>query len=158
EPPHPTAPAADATRPRMPPTRRDLLRLAALGLGAHLAPPAAPARPTAGFGPARSCILVYLLGRPSHIDMLDPNADAPAETLRPFPPTATRAPGTRTCEHMPRLARLMDQITLLRSVTYPNDDHPYMIYTTLTGRPSPVPLGANTVLPPSRTDFPHMGA
>jgi hypothetical protein len=43
-------------------------------------------------------------------------------------------------------------------VTYPNHDHPFMIYYTLTGRVSPVALGANTVLPPSRTDYPHMGS
>jgi hypothetical protein len=46
----------------------------------------------------------------------------------------------------------------LRSVTFPNNDHPYMIYHTLTGRVSRTPLEANTVLPPSRNDDPHMGS
>jgi hypothetical protein len=143
--------------------RRDLIRLASLGLvsgvvphGSFLLGERAAIGP--GAGKARSCILVYLLGGPSHIDMWDLKPDAPAEIRGPFRPIATRVTGTRICEHMPRLSRQMDRIALLRSVTYPNDDHPYMIYTTLTGRPSPVALGANTVLPPNRLDYPHMGA
>src|SRR5262245_33794646 len=141
-------------------TRRDLLRFAA-GLGAAAVSPALPAataRPDPGFGKARHCVLVYLLGGPSHIDMWDLKPDAPAEIRGPFKPVATRVPGVRISEHLPRLSRQMDRVALLRSVTYPNDDHPYLIYTTLTGRPSPVPLGANTVLPPSRFDYPHLGA
>jgi len=41
---------------------------------------------------------------------------------------------------------------------YPNNDHPFMTYYSLTGRISPVPLGANTVLPPTRSDHPHIGS
>ena len=43
-------------------------------------------------------------------------------------------------------------------MSFQNNDHPYMIYYTLTGRISPVNLAANTVLPPSRSDDPHMGS
>src|SRR5438105_3681569 len=106
----------------------------------------------------RSCILVYLLGGPSHLDTFDLKPDAPAEVRGPFQPIATDVPGLRVCEHLPRLASLARHYSLVRSVGYPNDDHPYMIYYTLTGRVSPVPLGANTVLPPSRTDYPHLGS
>lgn len=83
---------------------------------------------------------------------------APAEIRGPFRPIATNVPGIEICEHLPRLARQADKLALVRSVTYPNNDHPYMIYYTLTGRVSPAPLGANTVLPPSRSDHPHAGA
>src|SRR5262249_10785137 len=156
--PSPLQPGGRRSGGAMPTTRRDWLRLAATGLGVAVTPPAlvAAPRPDAGFARARSCILIYLLGGPSHIDMWDLKPDAPAETRGPFPPIPTRVPGVRIGEPLPRLSRQMDRLALLRSVTYPNDDHPYMIYTTLTGRPSPVPLGANTVLPPSRTDFPHL--
>jgi hypothetical protein len=109
-------------------------------------------------GRAKSCVLVYLLGGPPHQDMWDLKPDAPAEIRGPFRPIATTVPGLQVCEHLPRLAGMADRFALLRSVTYPNHDHPFMIYYTLTGRVSPAPLGANTVLPPSRTDYPHIGS
>src|SRR6516165_6661378 len=51
---------------------------------------------------ARSCILVYLLGGPSHLDMWDLKPQAPAEVRGPFRPIATTVPGMQICEHMPR--------------------------------------------------------
>lgn len=109
-------------------------------------------------GRAKRCILVYLLGGPPHLDMWDMKPAAPAEIRGPFQPIATNVPGIHFCEHLPGLARQANRLSIVRSVTYPNNDHPYMIYYTLTGRASPTPLGANTVLPPSRTDHPHMGS
>ena len=76
--------------------------------------------------------------------------DAPAEIRGPFKPIASAVPGMHFCEHLPRLAAQAGDLAILRSVTFPNNDHPFMIYHTLTGRESRVPLGANTVLPPSR--------
>jgi hypothetical protein len=113
---------------------------------------------TPGFGRAKRCILVYLLGGPPQIDMWDMKPDAPAEIRGPFKPIGSTVAGIRFCEHLPRLAAQAADLALLNSVTYPNNDHPFMIYTTLTGRESRVPLGANTVLPPSRSDDPHLGA
>ncbi len=138
--------------------RRHFLKSAALG--AIAAPTLLPAGlDAAASGPApRSCILIYLLGGPSHLDTFDLKPDAPAEVRGPFRPIATSVPGLLVCEHLSRLARLADRFALVRSVSYPNNDHPFMIYYTLTGRVSPVPLGENTVLPPSRTDYPHLGA
>lgn len=108
--------------------------------------------------PAKNCILLYLLGGPSHLDMFDLKPEAPQEIRGPFQPIATSVPGVHVCEHLPRLAERADRFTLLRSLSYPNNDHPFMCYHTLTGRISPVPLGANTVLPPSRSDDPHIGS
>ncbi|MFO0945488.1 MAG: DUF1501 domain-containing protein [Planctomycetota bacterium] len=113
---------------------------------------------TASLGKAKRCILVYLLGGPPHLDMWDMKPNAPAEIRGPFRPIATNVPGMEFCEHLPGLARRANRLAVVRSVSYPNNDHPYMIYYTLTGRVSPTPLGANTVLPPSRTDHPHMGS
>src|SRR5690349_13940676 len=53
--------------------------------------------------PARSCILVYLLGGPPHLDMWDLKPGAPAEIRGPFKPIATSVPGLQSCEHLPRL-------------------------------------------------------
>jgi len=56
------------------------------------------------------------------------------------------------------LAKQAGRLAILRSLGCQNNDHPYMTYYTLTGRISPVSLGANTVLPPTRSDHPHMGS
>jgi Protein of unknown function (DUF1501) len=114
--------------------------------------------PRSGKRPARHCILVYLLGGPPHVDMWDPKPTAPAEIRGPFDSISTSIPGVRFGEHLPRMAQRADRLAVVRSVSHDNNDHPFMIYYTLTGRVSPVPLGANTVLPPNRNDSPHMGS
>lgn len=116
------------------------------------------AEPTPPAPKAQRCLLVYLLGGPSHLDLWDMKPAAPAEVRGPFRPIDTTVPGLQLCEHLPRLAARAHRLTVLRSISFPNNDHPYMIYQTLTGHESPVPLGANTVLPPSRLDHPHFGA
>jgi len=143
--------------------RRQFLEAGTLALFAGAAPLAtaqrAMASPTAtGFGRAKRCILVYLLGGPPQIDMWDMKPQAPLEIRGPFKPIASSVPGMKFCEHLPQLASMAGDVSLLRSVTFPNNDHPAMIYHTLTGRESRTPLGANTVLPPSRSDDPHLGA
>jgi len=89
--------------------------------------------------------------------MWDPKPSATAEIRGPFETISTAVPGLRFTEHLPLLAQRADRLAIVRSVTHENNDHPYMAYYTLTGRVSPVSLGANTVLPPSRSDDPHMG-
>ena len=108
--------------------------------------------------PAKHCILVYLLGGPPHQDLWDLKPHAPAEIRGAFQPIETVVPGIAIGEHLPRLAQHADRYAIVRSLSYANNDHPFMTYYTLTGRISSIPLGANTVLPPSRTDDPHMGA
>ena len=146
-------------RPIGPISRRLFLEAGTLALfgGASPAAPVLAGNSAAG-GRAKSCILVYLLGGPPHIDMWDLKPEAPAEIRGPFESIETNVPGIRFGEHLPLLARQADKLAVLRSLTYPNNDHPFMTYHTLTGRVSPVPLEANTVLPPSRNDHPHMGA
>jgi hypothetical protein len=109
-------------------------------------------------GRARSCILVYLLGGPPHLDMFDLKPQAPAEVRGPFQPIATNVPGIEICELMPRLSLMADKYALVRSVSYPNSNHTPMIYYTLTGRPTERPEEDNDVRPPQRTDFPHVGS
>lgn len=107
---------------------------------------------------ARSCILIYLLGGPSHIDSFDLKPEAPVEVRGPFAPIATSVPGLQICEHLPLLAQRAGQFALVRSVSYPNSNHTPMIYYTLTGRPTAQPLVDNDVRPPHREDHPHLGA
>src|SRR5262249_44536658 len=109
-------------------------------------------------GQARSCIFIYLRGGPPHLDMWALKPEAPAEIRGPFRPIATRVPGLRICEHLPRLAARADRYALVRSVSHPNHNHTPMIYYTLTGRPVEQPGMDNDVRPPQRTDAPHVGA
>jgi hypothetical protein len=111
-----------------------------------------------GQAAAESCILIYLLGGPPHLDMWDLKPNAPTEVRGPFRPIPTTLPGLRVCEHLPRLARLAHRYALVRSVSHNNHNHTPMIYYTLTGRQVERPKQDNDVRPPQRTDFPHVGA
>ncbi len=70
-----------------------------------------------------SVILFWLSGGPSHLDMWDPKPAAPAEVRGPFGTVATRVPGVHLCEHLPLQARIMDRLTLIRSVDCRASDH-----------------------------------
>ena len=106
-------------RPNFPePNRRDILRLgsaAALGLGLGADPSLAIA--TQGTrSDATNCILLFLVGGPSHLDTWDLKPDAPAEIRGPFRPIQTRVPGIVVGEMFPRLATVMDKVALIRGV------------------------------------------
>ena len=109
-------------------------------------------------GKARSCIFVYLLGGPPHLDMWDLKPEAAAEIRGPFKPIATASPGLSICEHLPQLARLSNRYALVRSVSHNNHNHTPMIYYTLTGRHVERPELDNDVRPPQSSDAPHLGA
>jgi uncharacterized protein (DUF1501 family) len=68
-------------------------------------------------------ILFWLSGGPSHIDMWDPKPDAPREIRGPFGHIPTKLPGVHVCEHLPLTARLMDKLTIIRSVDCSASDH-----------------------------------
>jgi hypothetical protein len=62
------------------------------------------------------CIFLNLVGGPSHLDTWDPKPDAPAEYRGPFRPIRTKVPGVHVTELFPRLASILDRVTLVRSV------------------------------------------
>jgi uncharacterized protein (DUF1501 family) len=64
----------------------------------------------------KSCILIWMTGGPSQIDMLDPKPDAPPEIRGPFETIATKLAGIRFCEHLPKMAGMLDKLTVIRSV------------------------------------------
>ena len=142
-------------------TRRDCLRFGvggALGIlgGANVVPVLRADSPGAGrsFGRAKSCILVYLFGGPSHIDIWDMKPAAPPEIRGEFKPIATNVPGVQITEHLPRLAKLADQYAIIRSLAHGDNAHGSAGHTMLTGR-RPVALGE---VGPNADDFPHYGA
>jgi hypothetical protein len=83
---------------------------------------------------ADHCILVFLNGGPSHLDMWDPKPDAPAEVRGEFRPIPTSLPGVHFSEHLPKLARQMHRCTLVRSMHHSvNNAHAAAVYCALTG-------------------------
>ena len=110
-------------------SRREWLRIGGLaGLGLSVAALRAAAASSAardfpGFGKAKSVILVYASGGQSQLDTWDPKPHAPEEIRGAFRTIATSVPGTIVCEHMPRLARLANRYTLVRSLSHDDLDH-----------------------------------
>jgi hypothetical protein len=83
---------------------------------------------------ADSCIIIFLNGGPSHLDMWDMKPEAPKEVRGEFQPIATSVPGVQFSEHLPKLARHMHHCTLVRSVHHSvNNSHAAAVYTGLTG-------------------------
>src|SRR6266849_9296513 len=63
-----------------------------------------------------NCIMLFLVGGPSHIDTWDPKPKAPAEVRGPFKPIVTSVPGMEITEIFPKTAKLADKFSLIRSV------------------------------------------
>ncbi|ODT97814.1 MAG: hypothetical protein ABS79_06890, partial [Planctomycetes bacterium SCN 63-9] len=97
-------------------TRRDILRMGALGLGTLSLNGLGELRAADGIGQDRSLILLLMVGGPSQLETWDPKPDAPAEIRGPHGSIATAIPGVRINEHLPRMARRMDRLALIRSV------------------------------------------
>ena len=147
--------------------RREALRVGGLGFTGLLwsdwlrtrAAAAPHPRPRSGaFGKARACILVYSYGGPSHLDTLDLKPDAPSEIRGEFRPIATRVPGIAITEHLPRLARLANHYSLVRSVTHRDNDHAIGAYLALTGYSHPRHDILGIEPPASPQDMPSLGA
>src|SRR5881275_1817124 len=103
--------------------RREFLRLGTLGLGGLTLADLLRAEANGTARRPRSLIYIVLNGGPSHIDMYDLKPDAPAEFRGPFNPIATSLTGVRICELMPRQARIMDKLALLRGIRSVENDH-----------------------------------
>jgi len=96
---------------------------------------AASASNISGVAPrADACIVIFLNGGPSHLDMWDMKPDAPSEIRGEFKPIKTSQPGVSLCEHLPKMARLMHHATLVRSMHHSvNNAHALAVYTAMTG-------------------------
>ena len=113
-------------------TRRDALKIGALGLGGLSLPDLLRAEQRAGIkGSHKAVIMIYMPGAPPHQDMYDLKMEAPSGIRGPFQPIDTAVPGIRICEHMPMLAKVMDKCIPLRSVHgSPNGSHDSFICYT----------------------------
>jgi hypothetical protein len=128
-------------------TRRDCLQLG-LGtlLGGGLATALrakAHAAPGSGALPARAkaCILIWQDGGPTHYEMFDPKPNAPSEIRGEFRPIPTAVPGVQYSEHMTKLARLLDQYALVRSIRHDQGNHGAGNHYMMTGAPPRIPVG-----------------
>jgi len=121
----------------------------------------AAVRPNSGFGRAKSVILVYLQGSPSHIDLWDPKPDAPAEIRGEFRPIHTRAPGMMVGEVLPMLAEQAHRFSLVRSIGVDPKgfrNHGAAIYMLLTGHDPSNFTATGLAVPASREDLPSVGS
>ena len=88
---------------------------------------------------AKSCILVWLDGGPSHLETFDVKPDAPAEVRGPFQPIPTNVNGIQVSELLPQTAKICDKLTIIRSMTSPLGEHGLANQYMMTGyKPSPV--------------------
>jgi hypothetical protein len=113
-------------------TRRDLLRVGTLSVGGLTLPDILRAEQAAGIRSGhKAVIMIYMCGAPAHQDMYDMKMEAPAEIRGEFRPIGTNVPGLQICEHMPRMARIMDKCVVLRSLYgSPNGSHDSFICYT----------------------------
>ena len=114
-------------------SRRSFLRIGGLGLGGMTFPELLRAESEQGRGKSqKAIILVYLPGGPPHQDMYDIKTDAPSEIRGPFSPIGTNVAGIQLCEHLPRMAKMADKLTFIRSVVGAKDRHES--FQCVTGR------------------------
>lgn len=123
-------------------SRRDLLQvgsLAAFGLTVGNLNPLQAMPKESLVGRAKSCILIWLDGGPSHLETFDPKPSAPVEVRGPLQPISTQIPGVFISECLPQLAKRMDKVALVRSMTSPLGEHNFGTHYMMTGyKPTPV--------------------
>jgi Protein of unknown function (DUF1501) len=140
-------------------SRRRLLQVGGLGLGglslAQFLRAEAQSKHSSPKATARSVILLFQFGGPSHIDTFDPKPQAPREIRGEFATISTRVAGMQVTEHLPLLARCADKFALVRSVQHNRSNHNSGAYYSLTGRQ---PLIDIVTANASAVDFPHPGS
>src|SRR5262245_63365431 len=111
------------------PSRRSFLQIGSLAVGGLALPQLLQAEQTRGRS-HQSVIMVYLSGGISHQDTVDLKPAAPAEVRGEFKPIATSVPGVQVCELLPRLARCVDRLAVIRSLVGQIDEHSSFQSTT----------------------------
>jgi uncharacterized protein (DUF1501 family) len=104
-------------------SRRSFLRAGSLGLGGLTLPGLMRAEAAAGKKTQKSVIMIYLSGGLAHQDTFDLKPNAPAEVRGEFKPISTNVPGVQFGEHLPKLAKMMDKLIVLRSLVGQRDEH-----------------------------------
>ena len=169
----PGRPGKDLCDPNLGTSRRAILRAGGIGLFGISLPnllrleaargnestgnqPVAP-----GWNRARSVVLIYLQGGPSHIDLWDPKENVPDNVRSTFKSISTKLPGISFTENLPKLATINDRFTLIRSMNYtPNGlfNHTAAIYQMMTGYTTDKVSPSGQLEPPNAKDFPNFGS
>jgi Protein of unknown function (DUF1501) len=110
------------------------------------------------FGRARSVIVLYLHGGHAQQETWDPKPDGPSPARGEFGAIGTSVPGVRIGELLPRSARMMHRLAVIRSLTHGNANHVQASLAAMTGHAHPPATEARGDFPPSATDFPPFGA
>src|SRR5436190_7520557 len=112
-------------------SRRNMMKASLAGLAGLTLPDLLRARQSGKALPRKSVILLWMAGGPSHIDTWDPKPDRPEMNRGPFGTIATKLPGVRICEHLPKQAAMLDKFTLIRSVDARGSNHePNRVFQT----------------------------
>lgn len=134
--------------------RRAFVRVGLAGLGSlglsDLLRLESFAAPSEG-GSAKSILVLWLWGGPSHMETFDLKPEAPSEFRGDFRPIPTNVPGILISEHLPRLSRLADKFALLRSLHHDSPGHVSSTHTVLTGYP-----GETIEAPPFKPKHPDI--
>jgi hypothetical protein len=140
--------------------RRTVLKLGASGLIGGLSLPRLlhlQARAaTANEAKAKACIFLFLEGGPSHIDMFDMKPDAAKEIRGPYSPKPTRVPGIQICEHLPKIAKVANKYTILRSHSHNDNGHNTGYHYVMTGYKADFPDGNSKA--PNNHLYPSIGS
>ena len=150
-------------------TRRDVLRIGgsgmlgmSLGTMLNLKAQAEDGKSTRpGWGKAKSIILLYLQGGPSHLDLWDPKENVPDNVRSVFKPISTKIPGVKFTENLPLLSQLNDRFTMIRSLSYTPVglfNHTAAIYQMMTGYTTDKVSPSGQLEPPTPKDFPNFGS
>jgi len=120
-------------------SRREALSRALAGAASWLAVGSQVTAALASAAPreakAKSVIQIWAAGGPPHLDTFDPKPEAGHDYCGPFEhPLQTNVPGIRICELLPRLAKLADKFSIIRTMTHGNNGHETAAYLTQTGR------------------------
>ncbi len=118
-------------------SRRDFLQIGGLALGGASLPQLLQAESSLGKSSRginhKAVIMIMLPGGPPHQDMWDLKMDAPSEYRGEFRPIKTNVPGVEICEEFPRIAKMADKFSFVRSMIGCEGPHDLMM--CLTGRP-----------------------
>ena len=162
-------PGKDLCDPTLGVTRRDVLRIGGSGmlgmtLGTMLNLKAQADDGLVnrrGWGKAKSVILLYLQGGPSHLDLWDPKENVPDNVKSVFKPISTKIPGVQFTENLPLLSQLNDRFTMIRSLSYTPVglfNHTAAIYQMMTGYTTDKVSPSGQLEPPTPKDFPNFGS
>jgi len=120
-------------------SRRQVLAIGGMGAFGLTIPQLLRASETPGHlvARAKSVILLFQFGGPSHLDMFDMKPDAPDGIRGPYKPIRSALPGLGVCELLPKTAAIMDRVSLIHGVHHNNKNHNSAAYCALTGRIPP---------------------